>query len=648
MNRATPSKKTESRVAEDIFLTPHHKILSLEVIGGFLGDIRLDFADGLNCIIGGRGSGKTTVLEFLRYGLNAMPDRDIAPKQHDQITNLIEANLGTGRLKITVQTKEGLKYIVEREVNESATMFDERGNLVEVWPGSVIDTEVYSQNEIEDIANTPHFQLNLIDKFVKAEVAEIDGKLREVSRNLDENADVIIRLEQDIRALSGEQRELALLQERLKKFQPLVKGDAAQILQTEINKRATREKENRLIERLSNYLTQVTTEIGAIEAPFKEKTKNALKYFDSEFAGQDNTELMKELRSAFATCVDHADTGMTKTASALKGFVDALPTYSDRLESAHKVQEQKYQDVLRKHEAERGRAQEQAQLHKKLIELQEKKRDLDEKSKTIKTRKQDREKLLKRLSELHDERWECRERVAKMLNSHLAPHIRVTIVRCGDRTAYKGLLKENLKGRGGWYTTLADKIGDELSPSEFVELIQSENAEQLVDRLDIELDKAQWLIEQLRAPEKVFRIQAIEVDDKPSIQLKDGEYKDASALSIGQKCTTILPILLWGSASPLIVDQPEDNLDNNFIYETVVTRIEEAQKERQMIFVTHNPNIPVLGEASRVFGLKSNGQKGSLDKCGTVDEVKDFIETFLEGGHEAFMRRKEKYGIRDK
>ena len=60
--------------------------------------------------------------------------------------------------------------------------------------------------------------------------------------------------------------------------------------------------------------------------------------------------------------------------------------------------------------------------------------------------------------------------------------------------------------------------------------------------------------------------------------------------------------------------------------------------------MTHNPNIPVLGEAERIFVLESNGRKGSIRRAGTVDECKDDIETILEGGSEAFQKRKARYG----
>jgi hypothetical protein len=150
---------------------------------------------------------------------------------------------------------------------------------------------------------------------------------------------------------------------------------------------------------------------------------------------------------------------------------------------------------------------------------------------------------------------------------------------------------------------------------------------------------------QLKDKPEIFAIETVELHDRPVLELKDGEdYKDSAALSTGQKCTTILPILLMESERPLLIDQPEDNLDNAFVFETIVQSIAEVRGRRQLIFVTHNPNIPVLGDAARVFALRSTGRAASVANAGTVDDVAGEIMTILEGGRVAFEARRERYG----
>lgn len=137
-------------------------------------------------------------------------------------------------------------------------------------------------------------------------------------------------------------------------------------------------------------------------------------------------------------------------------------------------------------------------------------------------------------------------------------------------------------------------------------------------------------------------------EDVISIELNVGSakspiYKDASELSRGQKCTALLPLLLARRRTPLVIDQPEDNLDNHFIFRTVVGSIRQLKERRQMIFITHNANIPVLAEADMIVVMGADGNTGRVEKVGTLDECQQEIIDLLEGGKEAFERRRLRY-----
>jgi ABC-type uncharacterized transport system ATPase subunit len=221
----------------------------------------------------------------------------------------------------------------------------------------------------------------------------------------------------------------------------------------------------------------------------------------------------------------------------------------------------------------------------------------------------------------------------------------VRIEQYGNVDLYRNLVMEAMKGSGFKYTQVVDRLVQRIPPHELTAIIQRADVQALRDHLELDADRANRIILQLKDTQAVFDIEVVELHDRPTIELKDGpDYKDSTWLSTGQKCTTILPILLLESASPLLIDQPEDNLDNAFIYETVVKSVRGVRGKRQLVFVTHNPNIPVLGDAQRVFVLQSTGRQASVKAAGTVDEVKEEIETILEGGKEAFRRRKERYG----
>ena len=117
-----------------------------------------------------------------------------------------------------------------------------------------------------------------------------------------------------------------------------------------------------------------------------------------------------------------------------------------------------------------------------------------------------------------------------------------------------------------------------------------------------------------------MQIEELELQPTTTIQLNTaaaGEppsWQPLSALSTGQKATAVLLLLLLESDSPLIIDQPEDDLNNRFITDGVVPRMREEKRRRQFVFSTHNPNIPVLGDAELILGLSPSGdaQAGML------------------------------------
>src|SRR5690606_1040437 len=97
---------------------PHHVVVKLGVSGGFLGGAELEFVDGLNCLIGGRGTGKTTALELLRFGLGLMPDPRIHPQRHKYIDGLVKSNLASGKVTVALCTKSGMRYTADRRASE--------------------------------------------------------------------------------------------------------------------------------------------------------------------------------------------------------------------------------------------------------------------------------------------------------------------------------------------------------------------------------------------------------------------------------------------------------------------------------------------------------------------------------------------------
>ncbi|RIK56355.1 phosphoesterase, partial [candidate division KSB1 bacterium] len=130
-------------------------------------------------------------------------------------------------------------------------------------------------------------------------------------------------------------------------------------------------------------------------------------------------------------------------------------------------------------------------------------------------------------------------------------------------------------------------------------------------------------------------------------------WRSMNELSTGQKATAILLLLFPESHTPLIIDQPEDDLDNRFIADTIIPTLRQAKRQRQFLFATHNANLPVLGDAELIIALDAGGEGNAMrahiheTHVGSIDResVKLLVEQVLEGGQRAFEMRRAKYGF---
>jgi ATPase subunit of ABC transporter with duplicated ATPase domains len=154
--------------------------------------------------------------------------------------------------------------------------------------------------------------------------------------------------------------------------------------------------------------------------------------------------------------------------------------------------------------------------------------------------------------------------------------------------------------------------------------------------------------------ENLLRLQEIMTEYEITIELNTDlsasmpEYRSIEKVSTGQKCTAILHLLLLENTDPLLLDQPEDHLDNAFIAERIVPQLRDTKNERQFFIATHNANIPIVGDAEWMMALEATNASLDIDKSqiGSIDkpEIQAAAARILEGGEQAFTHRREKYG----
>jgi len=147
---------------------------------------------------------------------------------------------------------------------------------------------------------------------------------------------------------------------------------------------------------------------------------------------------------------------------------------------------------------------------------------------------------------------------------------------------------------------------------------------------------------QLDELELIFPEDEIDIQYKPS---GSTAFKPLSTASAGQKTTAILTLILAHGTIPLLLDQPEDDLDNRLVYELIVDRLKQAKRCRQLIIVTHNANIPVNGDAEYILSMNSENKEIKVYCSGTLEQpiIKKEICDVMEGSEQAFEMRARRY-----
>ncbi len=279
----------------------------------------------------------------------------------------------------------------------------------------------------------------------------------------------------------------------------------------------------------------------------------------------------------------------------------------------------------------------------------------------------ERKRLIQERAALRGKIFNTRHAFATTMNGNLAAAVVDYWVKI---KFYEGLLssdmEELIKTTMNWRTSQVPRaalISATLPPAQLLAAVVAKDASALeklndadgnrvfskADAADILAKLGEWqprsALERIAFEDRP-EIKVTQVIDKPD-GTKGYRVRDFAKLSLGQQQAILLTVLLFSkSRVPLIIDQPEDNLDGEFIYKTVVRSLRSIKEYRQVIIVTHNPNIAVLGDAELIIPLRGASEVSLIRDRGSIDttETKDIVCTILEGSQKAFKRRQEIYG----
>lgn len=615
-----------------------HRLVRLRIIGGFLDGFDFSFSEKLNCIIGARGTGKTTVLELIRYALNIMPPD---PRTQKELTSLVESNLNGGRVELTVETANGITYIISRNMGEMPEVYrpDHEGTGMTFTP-NIFRLDIFSQNEIESIAGQNTCQMAFVESFAQDEMHQLNGEIAQIRKSLEANSASILPLREREKQLEEDLNLLPELQKKLEEFAADNTKESAEL-------NAAHEQKNiRSMEKIFVESSEkIFKEIAGKLTPMKDAVSEMLRWCKTaEMEHGENYDLIQKMYDEVASNNATLNAAIDAYVQGLRESYMRYQTAKKDLFTRQQNQELKYHALVEKSKEEQARAADRREVsdqYTKLLAAQNERGELRSKISGI---LKDRSDLKNTLTMKQDMRYNIRRKIAEEINRNLSPNIRVTITQFGCRDVYFDLLVNALRGTQMQYKQVAAAIVRHIDPVGLARLISAKDTDDLHSGAGVNTNQANLLVATLNKPEILSALDIVEMPDTAKIELNDhGTYKPSDTLSTGQKCNAILPILLLDSERPLLIDQPEDNLDNEFVHNIIVESVRNVKNNRQLIFVTHNPNIPVPGEAEQMLVMESDGTAGHIRKSGTVDDCKENIISILEGGAEAFRKRVERY-----
>lgn len=423
--------------AADVTQPRGHRLKSLRIVGGFLDGTAFDFADDLNCIIGARGTGKTTILEFVRFVLDALPGADADAAARRRIESLIEHNLAGGRVQVAIETKDGLPYVVSRAAGEEAIVLTDDGTPTEIAlrADGVFNADIYSQNDVESIADRALSQLVLIDNFQPERVAEFEARLRAVVGRLATSAGAIGPLQEQITGLAEEIDALPGVEEKLKGF-VAVGGSDADAINAAHAQKSLRDRERRAVDGMAQFLTEHDDQLRSLENQIAQRTTA---FFASDVINGPNGAALSASRQAMLDCGAAVDAGLRRAREVVQAAHAGLGQCAASLSGQHAQQEMAFRALIEKHEATQNHARERSRLETLKNDLLAKQRQRDELNARLAKLLTERQALLQELSDLRNQRFAIRQSVVDRINAALSPTIRASVVESGNPEAYRRL-----------------------------------------------------------------------------------------------------------------------------------------------------------------------------------------------------------------
>jgi len=609
-NRVLPKQKLEINNA---YIKSIH-IESSQM--GLLKDNSINFSPELNNFIGIRGSGKSAIIELIRYTLGiSLSGQAVVDKEYKN--SLIEYVLKSGgKISLTIVDEHKKEYRIEKIYGQKEDIFEE-GQRIEASVNGIFNVIYFGQ---KDLSNKDiDFESELISKLIGNRLEDVRNKISVKKEELVSAIENFKQLE-NLDEQQGEAKtKLANAEHKLNVFKE--KG-----VEDKLKSQSSYDTDLRKLDEIKNTLSRLHKELLSVTTEY-----NSF-FSDTLIKSAENEEIFKKAESVFLQVKKEYEAIQT----AIKIIDDNNSQFNIIIRELEDKKESLKEDFARlKREIDIPNINPDEFLTVQRI-IETSKLKLKEIEKLEKKNEEYRKKINDRLKELND-LWLVEHRIIedeiKKIKSDTQLAIEIEFKGRKDKFLEKH--KEVFRGSGISETNYK-KISYEYP--DFIEIYKDQT------KLKSILNENQFYEYKRRLLENLQGLLTFQVGNRFTIKYNGKPLKDHS---LGQRATALILFLLaQKDTDVLMIDQPEDDLDNETIYNDVIKEIKYLKGQMQFIFATHNANIPVLGDSEKIIACSYSEEK--IDTLeGTIDnrEIQKRIVAIMEGGREAFKKRKNIYSL---
>ena len=572
---------------------------------------RFFLSPDLTCIIGGSMTGKSTFLDGMRVHLGADLPND------NSLKSQVEAR---GR---------NLFLAGSPEVTLECPGRDRTAPVHEQWPAVF-----HAQNELQRLALEPEAVEDILARLVAAETRDIEKReerLNDLGRELLRATKHLEKLDEDLAdAEQAFERSRAAARE-LDAFSDAGIEALHRASFTLRSWKRAAEADGEIAAALERVLDSTTSFAGP---PTDDDLRNTL-----QAAGIDDGKLDVYF-ARMDRFVVHLQTA--------KGELTEMNAFTARIVSDLERYEQAVRIVVDQKLAAQGvdgaRIREFQALSRQASLLASYEAHLDHTREALAAEERSFKALLDDRKGLVDEQRSAFDRVIGTIAGQFGGRISACRIDHGARKPLATFLKGlGQKGVTRWWNDLAEHRRP--APNELLEALDTDGL------ASVGMSGAvRNTFREAMSRTKRRELASIRCRDRYLLDLTmdDGSLRRLDDLSGGQRVSVLLSLLLeTNDDRPLVIDQPEDELDNRFLFETVLPALKRLKGRRQIIVATHNANIVVNGDADQVIRLEATANRGRVAQSGAIEDpaVRDAIVRTVDGGEEAFRLRRLKYGF---